>query len=181
MGQYFQLGIIHHMVVNKERMNALNLSVDNLWDKLNEELDMSLFNCHQDDHEVSFIIKEKIVFEELIDFMKLQFSLYDQNKDDREIFDSALREISKLSSLQEIVELAEEKRFHCFQNSRINDAIQVSPWGSSLLYEVSMFTLFVEGKISMEQSWSLLRYVESLVKASSGLLSISGAFRAFIE
>lgn len=71
MGQYLQLGIVHHILIEKDKANEAGLSVNNLRDKLNEEMDMSLFDCHVNDNEISFVIKEAVVLEQLHGFMKL--------------------------------------------------------------------------------------------------------------
>jgi len=106
-----------------------------------------------------------------------QFALY--NEGHGEEFASVLSEIVEKQSLDQIVELAKEKRFRFFQHSSFYDHIKVLPW-RTIRVEICSLTFFVEGKILMESYSSHLRYLEKLVRASSRQ-TIAGAFRACIE
>ncbi|WP_342545406.1 hypothetical protein [Lysinibacillus sp. FSL K6-4013] len=88
--------------------------------------------------------------------------------------------IGELSSLKELVELAEEGRFPCFQSNKTVDEIKVSAWRS---LEIKNFLLvfFVEGKIFMEGYDSFLRFIENNVRESSKRWSIAGAFKCYID
>lgn len=178
MGQYLQLGIIHNLAVSKEKMKALGLTFEKLKNELNKEVDLALYDFFENDDVINFVLKESIVMQQLCSFLRFQYSLYNQDADSN--FESAIQEISELSNLQEVIELAEEKRFPCFQNNRILHNIQVSHW-KSLRVEVSLFVLFVEGKIYMECYDSFLKYLTNLVRESSKRWSISRAFSCFID
>ncbi|MCG5252467.1 hypothetical protein P4U99_27625 [Brevibacillus agri] len=178
MGQFLQLGIIHKLAVSKEKMNALGLSVEKVKDELNKEVDMALYDLFENDDVITFVLKESFVMQQLSSFLRFQYSLYDQ--DGFSSFETAIQAISALSNLQQIVEMAEEKRFPCFQNNRIAHDIQVSNW-KSLRVEISLFVIFLEGKIFMECCDSFLNFITKAVRESSKQWSISGAFGCFID
>ncbi|MEK4339113.1 hypothetical protein [Brevibacillus sp. FSL L8-0710] len=178
MGQYLQLGIVHRLSVSKEKMNSMGLSVEKVKDELNKEVDMALYDLDENDDLVNFMLKDSIVMEQLGNFLQYQYSLYDQNEDSH--FESAIQAISEMSYLQQIVGLAEEKRFPCFQNNRIVHDIQVSNW-KSLRVEISLFVLFVESKTYMECYSSFLKYLTNVVRESSKHWSLSGVFGCFID
>jgi hypothetical protein len=154
MGQYLQMGIVLKKWI---------------W---------ILFDLREDEKYIRFEIKESIVQEQLYEFLKYQFTLYE--KSDVEGFESTLKAISEKHSLQEIVAMADENSFRYLQSSKIYDEIQVSSW-DWLRIEVSMLVFFVEGKIFMEGYGQFLRYLENVIRASSGRWPIAGAFRAFID
>lgn len=178
MGQYLQLGIVHRLSVSKEKMNSMGLSVERVKDELNKEVDMALYDLDENDDLVNFVLKDSIVMEQLGNFLQYQYSLYDQNEDSH--FESAVQAISEMSNPKQIFELAEEKRFPCFQNNRIVHNIQVSHW-KSLRVEISLLVLFVEGKIFMECYDSFLKYLTNIVRETSKQWSICGAFGCFID
>ncbi len=180
MGQYLQMGIGYRMEIDKNRLDKLGLTIEKLLNRLNEQMDMSLFNCGETQEKIIFEIKESVVSEQLQEFMEFQYSLYSQEKTYVDCFKLATEMIRELSSLQEIVEVAEEGRFPCFQSNRITDEIKVSAWGW-LEIDISMFVFFVEGKIFMEGYNSLLKFIENNVRQSGGKWTIAGAFKCFIN
>ncbi|GIP52940.1 hypothetical protein [Paenibacillus vini] len=144
MGQYLQMGIVYRASVSRETMNALSLREEKLLDELNKKNDMSLFDCHEHDDVIDFMLKEAIVLEQLHSFMQSQFSLYSRNdREVVEVFKEAVSAVSELSSLRELIELAEKNSFHCLQNSRIDESIKITPW-NSLRLNSSMIVLFVK-------------------------------------
>ncbi|WP_071458585.1 hypothetical protein [Bacillus massilinigeriensis] len=88
--------------------------------------------------------------------------------------------IGELSSLKELVELAEEGRFPCFQFNKIVDEMKVSAWGA-LEIKIFLLVFFVEGKIFMEGYNSFLKYIENNVRKSGRKWSITGAFKCYID
>lgn len=180
MGQYLQLGIINRIVVDKERMNKLNIAIEKVIESLNKEMDISLFEQSETKEQFAFKIKESIVLEQLHEFLKNQFLLYNQEQPYKGCFDSILNVISQQSSLQEIEEIAKNKSFPCFQRSVIDDEIMVNDW-HWLKVEYSIWLMFAEGKIFMEAYNNFLRFIEHQVRESGKKWSIAGAFRCFIQ
>ncbi|MCC0566263.1 hypothetical protein [Brevibacillus borstelensis] len=176
MGQYLQAGICYEISVRKREFAGV-LTTEQLYEELNKEIDMSIFNVEETDEHVRFLIKEEIVLEQLYEFMQQQFLLY--NKSYANEFESILLEISQKKSLTEIVELAKEKKSRFFQESDVYQHFTVFSW-KSVGAKVSMLTFFVEGKILMECYGDFLQYLENLVRSNSKH-AIAGAFRAFID
>ncbi|CAM5779220.1 hypothetical protein [Brevibacillus borstelensis] len=176
MGQYLQAGICYQIVIRKREFTDV-LTNKQLFEELNKEIDISLFDVEETDEHVCFVIKEEIVLGQLHDFMEHQFSLYNQGYADE--FATVLSEISKKKSLTDIIELAKEKKSRFFQESDVYQHFKVYSW-KSVGAKVSMLTFFVEGKILMECYGNLLRYIEKLVRSNSKQ-PIAGAFRAFID
>ncbi|OLN21753.1 hypothetical protein BTO30_13215 [Domibacillus antri] len=175
---YLQLGICHRMSVHKDKMTKMKLTNEMLISKLNKEMDMSLFNYGENENEITFVIKEPILIQ-LHNFMQFQFSLYPQNKSETKEFEALLNRVTN-ASYKELIELSKERSIYNFQHNQISHKIQVDSW-NWLQVDVSLFVIFVEGKILMEGYNSFLGYFENLVRSSSGNWSIAGAFRGFIQ
>lgn len=180
MGQYLQMGICYQMEVDKKRLDKLGIIYEKLSNELNKHFDLSLYDSSETQNEIIFEIKESVVSEQLQEFMQYQYSMYPQEQPYTDCFQSAMEMVGELSSLKEIVELAEEQKYPCFQSNAISNEIKVSAW-DWLRVEISMFIFFVEGKIFMEGYNSFLKYIENNVRESSGKWSIAGAFKCYIE
>ncbi|MNW32966.1 hypothetical protein D3C74_99190 [compost metagenome] len=175
MGQYLQMGICHQMLIGKREIGKTTIA--KIKDELGKLVDLELFDFEESEANVSFIIKESVVQEQLHMFLSEQFALYEQSY--AEDFSELLSEIEKRQSLVEIIEMAEEKEFRFFHNSEVYDYVDITPW-SRICVETSLMLFFFEGKLLMESYNSFLRYLEKLVRSNSSQ-AISGAFRAFID
>ncbi|MBT2282212.1 hypothetical protein J7E78_01425 [Paenibacillus polymyxa] len=175
MGQYLQMGICHQMLIGKREIEKT--TIEKIKGELGKLINLELFDLEESEENISFIIKESVVQEQLHMFLSEQFSLYDQSY--AEDFSELLLEIEKRQSLVEIIELAEEKEFRFFKNSEVYDYVDITPW-SRIRVETSLMLFFFEGKLLMESYCSFLRYLENMVRVSSSQ-AISGAFRAFID
>lgn len=180
MGQYLQMGICYQMEIDKKRLDKLGITFEKLTNELKKQFDLSLYELNETQDEIIFEIKESVVLAQLQEFMKFQYSLYPQEKPYVDCFKSAMETIGGLSSFQEIVEVAEEKKFPCFQSNVLTDEVKVSVW-NSLSVGISMLVFFVEGKIIMEGYNSFLRFIENNIRESGKKWSITGAFRCFID
>ncbi|MEI2368012.1 hypothetical protein [Niallia circulans] len=180
MGQYLQMGICYRMEIDKKRLDKLGIPFEKLAVELNKHFDLSLYDLDESQDELIFEIKEAVILEQLLEFTQFQYSMYPQEQPYVECFKSATESIRKLSTLKETVELANEGRFPCFQSSVITDEIKVSAW-DWLKIDISLFALFVEGKIYMEGYNSFLRFIENNIRESGKKWSIAGAFRCFID
>lgn len=175
MGQSLQMGICHQMLIGKREIGKT--TIEKIKEELGKLANLELFDFEESEENISFIIKESVVQEQLQMFLSEQFSLYDQSY--AEDFSELLSEIKKRQSLDEIIELAKEKEFRFFQHNNVYDIIVISPWQTARV-DTSLLVIFIEGKLMMESYNSFLRYLESLLRASSSQ-AISGAFRAFID
>lgn len=180
MGQYLQMGICYRLEVDKKRLDKLEFTLEGLINELNKHLDITLYEINETHEEVIFEIKETVALEQLQEFMQYQYSMYPQEQWDTDCFESASVMIAELSSLKELVELAEEGRFPCFQSNIITDEVKVSAW-DSLRVEFSMLVFFIEGKIYMEGYGAFLKYIENNIRESSKKWKIAGAFKCFID
>ncbi|MFT4413354.1 hypothetical protein ACLM5H_05795 [Fredinandcohnia humi] len=180
MGQYLQMGIGYRMEIDKKRLDKVGVTIEKLEIELNKHFDMSLYDFNETHDKIIFEIKESVVLEQLQEYIQYQYSMYPQEQPYTDCFKSAVEIIGGLSTFQEIVQVAEERNFPCFQSNRITDEIKVSAWGW-LEIDISMFVFFVEGKIFMEGYNSLLKFIENNVRQSSEKWTIAGAFRCFIE
>jgi len=179
MGQYLQIGISYRMEIDKKRLDKVGVTIEKLEIELNKHFDMSLYDFNETHDKIIFDIKESVVLEQLQEFIQYQYSMYPQEQPYTDCFKSAVEIIGGLSTFQEIVQVAEERNFPCFQSNRIADEIKVSAWGW-LEIDISMFVFFVKGKIFMEGYNSLLKIIENNVRQSSEKWTIAGAFRCFI-
>ncbi|WP_339179309.1 hypothetical protein [Paenibacillus sp. FSL R5-0701] len=175
MGQYLQMGICHQMLIRKKEIEKT--TIEKIKNELGKLVDLELFDFEESEENVSFIIKESVVQEQLHMFLSEQFSLYDQSY--AEDFSELLSEIEKRKSLDEIIELAKEKESRFFQHNNVHDNIEISPWQTARV-DTSLFAIFIEGKLLMESYNSFLHYLEELVRASSSQ-AISGTVRAIID
>lgn len=180
MGQYLQMGICYQMEVDKKRLEKLEITLERLIKELNKDFDLSLYDLNENQDEIIFVIKESVVLEQLQKIMQYQYSMYLQEQWDTDCFESASEMIGRLSSIQEIAELAEEKRFPCFQLNTVSKEVRVSHW-NSLRVKFSMWVFFVEGKIYMECYDNFLRYIENNIRESSKKWEIAGAFKCYID
>lgn len=180
MGQYLHMGLCNRIVIEKERMAKLNVSIEIVIKALNSVIDMSLFELGEPEEQYVFTIKESIVLEQLYQFLQLQFSLYNQQDPYKGCFNKILTAVAEISSLHDIEELAKTKSFPCFQKQVINDEILINEW-HWLKVEYEMWIMFVEGKLFMETYNNFLRFIEKQVRVSSEKWLISGAFRCFID
>ncbi|WP_108671765.1 hypothetical protein [Peribacillus acanthi] len=180
MGKYLQMGICYRVEVDKNRLDKLGVTLEKLAIELNKHFDLSLYDLNETQEEIIFEIKESVVLEELQESLRYQYSMYPQEQPYTDCFESTVETIGGLSSFQEIIQLAEEGNFPCFQSNVITDEIKILAW-NWLEIEISMFVFFVEGKIFMEGYDSFLRYIENNVRESSGKWGIAGAFKCFIN
>jgi hypothetical protein len=175
MGQYLQMGICYDFSVYK----SSSFTTDDIADMLSKDVDISLYTCHETEKAIHFQINEQIVMEQLHDFTKFQFSLYYSKNSS---YEKELTAISNSSSLQELIQLAKKYELGSFQNSEIVYTYYQVPDGQgSIRINVSMFTMFYEGKIIMEGYNSFLKYLENVIRTTSQQWSISRAFRCFIQ
>nr|WP_259548258.1 hypothetical protein [Heyndrickxia oleronia] len=179
MGQYLQMGICYQMEVDKKRLDKLGITSEKLMNKLNKNFDLSLYDINETQDEIIIGIKESVM-EQLHEFTQFQYSMYPQEQWGTDCFESVSEMIGELSTLKELVELAEEGRFPCFQSNKIVDEIKVSAW-ESLEMKISMLVFFVEGKIFMEGYNSFLKYIENNIRESSKKWEIAGAFKCYID
>lgn len=179
MGQYLQMGICYRMKIDKNRLDKLGISLEKLTNELNKHLDVSLYDLNETQDEIIFEIKESVL-EQLQEFMRIQYSMYPQEQPYMDCYKSAVEIIGGLSSIQEIIQVAEEKNFPCFQSSKVTDEIAVSAW-DCLRVDISLFVFFVEGKIFIEGYNSFLKYIENNVRKSSERWSLAGAFKCYID
>lgn len=180
MGQYLQMGICYRMEVDKNRLERLGVTLEKLANELYKHLDLSLYDSSETQNSIIIEIKESVVLEQLHEFIQYQYSMYPQEQSYIVCFKSAVETIGGLSSFQEIVQVAEEGNFPCFQSNVITDEIRISAW-DWLEIEISMFVFFIEGKIFMEGYDSFLRYIENNVRETSRKWGIAGAFKCFIN
>ncbi|MFK5707542.1 hypothetical protein [Lysinibacillus boronitolerans] len=180
MGQYLQMGIGYRMEIDKKRLDKVGVTIEKLEIELNKYFDMSLYDFNETHDKIIFEIKESVVLEQLQEFIQYQYSMYPQEQPYTDCSKSAVEIIGELSTFQEIVQVAEEGNFPCFQSSIITDEIKISAW-NWLEIEISMFVFFVEGKIFMEGYNSFLRYIENNIRELSKKWGIAGAFKCFIN
>lgn len=179
MGQYLQMGICNRIAIDKDRINKLNITIEEVIESLKNDMDMSLFALRETEEQFVFTISESIAMGQLHQFLQFQYSLYNQEQLYKKCFSSVLEVIAECSSLQEIEGLAESKSFPCFQTSIIDEEIKVSDW-NWLRIEYNIWLIFAEGKIYMEAYNNFLRFLEHQIRASSKW-TISGGFRCFIQ
>ncbi|NRD76581.1 hypothetical protein HPT25_03630 [Bacillus sp. BRMEA1] len=179
MGQYLQMGICYRMEIDKKRLDKLGVTFEKLKNELNKQFDLSLYELNETQDELVFEIKKGVILEQLLEFMQFEYSMYPQQEPYADCFKSAVETIGGLSSFEEIVEVAEEKKYPCFQSNVITSEIKVD-W-NLLKMDISMFVLFLDGKIIMEGYNSFLRYIENNVRELSKKWTLAGAFKCYIE
>lgn len=174
MAQYLQMGICHQITIIKQE--TAEATKERIQSTLGKRVDLNLFNFEETEQQMSYSIKESLIKEQLYDFLKDQFALYDEHY--KVEFSSVLSKLAEKQSIGQIIELAKEKEFRFFQQSDLDEYIEISPWRRANV-KILLLTFFMEGKLLMECYDSYLRYMEKLVRASSKQ-AIAGAFRAYI-
>ncbi len=180
MGRYVNMGICHQIEINKGAIVNLKITDQELLEFLNNEMDLKLYDRFEQDEKIIFKIKENIILDQLHDFLKFQFSLYDRKGDYKEEFDSVLRSLSHTLSLQEIVAMVEKRSVPFFRGNKVDHVIPVS-YSRTLRIQLTMIVIFMEGKIQMEGYRSFLKFIEVTVREACNQWSVSGAFRCLID
>jgi|GEM_PF-1999449 len=182
MGQYLHIGIVNQLEFDKDRMAARKLSIDQLVDLLRLKMDMNLFSLIETEDTLRFVIREDPLMSQLVPFLSEQFTLY-SDWEDKDSITAALEAVRGCSTLEELVELAEEREHAHFQavdpiySYLYTDARRIN----TIQYTASLFGFVMEGKIFMEAYNDFLYYLERLIRKDAPPGSIAGAVRAFIQ
>ena len=109
-------------------------------------------------------------------FLSEQYELLNIPKDRAEKIIDSLKAVSRAD---DIIELAEQKKFENFQYSSIYDNISCTMWEHRVMVEYEMMIFMLEGKIMMESYRRFLRYIENLIVKSSSY-ELCGAVKVLI-
>lgn len=184
MGQYLTIGIVTEFSVSKERARREVSATD-------EEIRDTLQKCHnqsgiyllnEDEGRVWLSLNPEVAKLEWVDFIQAFYELRYPEQQRLRMVD--MHEVSKRNTLEEWLELANEKQYQGFQ---LDDYANCSTpflkgWKKSLDTNVEQIILSIDGKIIMECYYDLFSFMTRILRerlsafqlSNSLLISISG-------
>lgn len=177
MGEYIQAGICNRINVSKREMEQNRVNFEELKEGLAKEVALDLYEVEEFESAYIFSLRDDILENgDLVKFLSEQYELLNVAKDRAEkIIDS----LEGLHKADEIIELADQKRFENFQSIGVYDNIYCTMRERRVMVEYEMMIFMLEGKIMMESYRRFLRYIENLIVKSSSY-QLSGAVKVLI-
>lgn len=162
MGQYIQAGICNRIKVSKREMEENRVNFEEFKEGLAKEISLDLYEIEEVESGYIFSLKNDVLANgDLEKFLSEQYELLNIAKDRaKKIIDS----LKGLSRADDIIELAERKKFENFQYISIYDNIYCTMWEHRVMVEYELMIFMLEGKIMMECYRRFLRYIEKLIK-----------------
>ena len=177
MGQYIQAGICNRIKVSKREMEQNRVNFEEFKEGLAKEISLELYEVEEFESAYIFSLRNDVLENgDLVKFLVEQYELLNIAKDRTvKIIDS----LKAVGRADDIIELAEQKKYENFQSISIYDNIYCTLWEHRVMVEYEMMIFLLEGKIVMECYRRFLRYIENLiVKISS--YELRGAVKVLI-
>lgn len=165
MGQFLVIGIATSIVANVKQQR-LKLTTEDLRKSLEKKYNKSgIYDVEEtDDGYVTLDLKSEVAeseWEALIgDFYKLRFP-----NESRELVD--FDELRSRHSLEEWIELADQRKFECYQTADIyycGYEDEINGWPQYIRASLGMIALSLDGKIVMECYGSVLDFFTRLIR-----------------
>lgn len=177
MGQYIQAGISNRIKVSKREMEQNRVNLEEFKEGLSKEVSLELYDVEELESSYIFSLRNNVLENvELVKFLAEQYELLNIAKD---ITEKIIDSLEGLNKADEIIELADQKKFENFQSISVYDNIYCTMWERRVLVEYEMMIFMFEGKIIMESYRGFLRYIENLIVKSSSY-ELRGAVKALI-
>ncbi|OOM09415.1 hypothetical protein [Clostridium saccharobutylicum] len=177
MGQYIQAGICHRIKVSKREMEQNRVNFEEFKEGLAKEVSLDLYEVEEFESAYIFSLRNDVLENgDLVKFLVEQYELLNIAKDRaKKIIDS----LKGLNKADDIIELAEHKKFENFQSISVYDNIYCTMLEHRVMVEYEMMIFMLEGKIMMECYRRFLRYIENLIVKNSSY-ELAGAVKVLI-
>ncbi|WP_160691688.1 hypothetical protein [Clostridium sp. C2-6-12] len=177
MGQYIQAGICHRIKVSKIEMEQNRVNFEELKEGFAKEVLLELYDVEEFESAYIFSLRNDVLENgDLVKFLVEQYELLNISKDRT---DKIIDSLKGLNKADDIIELAEKKRFENFQCISVYDNIYCTMRERRVMVEYEMMIFMLEGKIMMESYRRFLRYLENLIVKSSSY-GLAGAVKVVI-
>ena len=180
MGQYLTIGIATHIVADKERAERLFGNVDDFKSAFEKEFnDSNIYQMKETDTTIVFDLKPDVAEPELLDFVRAFYELRYAKKRD---YNDVLEALSKENTLQGWLNIADEKRFECFQTDEyVRYPIESPSPFSNLYINVEQIILSIDGKIVMECYNDLFAFFTRLLRTQFEKYRLTNSLLVYIS
>lgn len=176
MGQDLQVGICAQWRIRQR--DCVNITREILWQELGTWVDTRLYDLHETVDYVEFTIKFDVVSCELTKFLSQQYAIIgrsnSQYAEDAPIYQAALDVIDRCPDLESVMDLANEAKYFCFQNSFFFRWAQLD-WRTRIRYECKTWSYILEGKIFMDSYQTIFAYLAEIIRTANPDFKIAGA------
>ena len=177
MGTYMTVGIYTKVGISKSQGSFEKHGSDGILGSLSEKLDTSLYDMKESEKDIEWTIKNEVLVNQLLPFLKRQFE-YFPNKDE---CSGILDDLSKLNSGDEIIALSKEGNYQRFQFDKGFDSLSIGKWKDYLKYFYNEIIYCLEGKASMESYYNIFHYLEQMIRLQRQEFPIAGAVKITIS
>jgi hypothetical protein len=178
MGQFLAIGIVSKIGVKKTQVNKAQLSIEQLQEKMQQELSFlpELYEVNEEEEFYSFQLKEAVLSEQLVPFLKTIYPLlYDKSA----YYESVLKELETLPP-SEWLSWAETKPEEAFQLDEYGSGDYLRQGFSDIDVYYDCLLLSMEGKISMETYGRQFRFFKYAMAQAFKAFTLAGALRVYI-
>jgi hypothetical protein len=178
MGQFLAIGIVSKISVAKKQVNKAQISVEQLQEKMQQECYFlpELYEINETEDFYYFELKEAILYEQLVPFLK---TLYPLLYDESAYYESVLKELETLP-LSEWLAWAKTKPEEAFQFDKYGECDYLRQGFSGIDVYYESLLLSMEGKISMETYGRQFRFFKYAMAQAFKEFSLAGALRVYI-
>lgn len=163
MGQYLAIGLVCKFTIEKDNLEKCKKNIAEFEQMQSESIgyDIALYNREETDEYFKYSIKDEILENNTIPFLKEVYPLlYSGYKSED---DFILKDL-ELKNAKEILELAEDKPDECFQMDNYAETDYIDAGFSSIrMYYNEIIMLALEGKISMECYGTIFSFAKKCV------------------
>ena len=180
MGQYLTIGIATHIVADKERAERLFGNVEDFKSAFEKEFNESdIYQIRESQTAIVLELKPEVAEPELIDFVRAFYELRYARKRNCE---GVLEALSKENTLQGWLNIADEKRFECFQTDEyVRYPIESPSPFSNLYVSVKQIILSIDGKIIMELYNDLFAFFTRLLRTQLASYRLANSLLVYIS
>lgn len=180
MGQYLTIGIATRIVADKERAERLFGNVEDFKSAFEKEFNENgIYQMRETDTAIVFDLKPDVAEPELIDFVRAFYGIrYAKKRDCNDVLEA----LSKENTLQGWLNIADEKRFECFQTDEyVRYPIESPSPFSNLYVSVEQIILSIDGKIIMECYHDLFAFFTRLLQETLKCYNLSNSLIVYIS
>jgi hypothetical protein len=180
MGTYLATGIVHKMRIQKMDVRVKKVTIENILESLQKEVNMNHYVFGEDEDEMFWEIKPEMLEGNFIEFLETQFRMYDDKKDIQELITA----IKEAKTGEKIIELAKGRNI---DNFRMVDYIREYPrflrengFEDHLPVNYHLIALFLDGKIIMECYGKIFRYFENNIRIQREKYPVADCLKTMI-
>jgi hypothetical protein len=178
MGQYLAIGITTKLGVKKKQVDKAQLTLEQLQEKMQQELYFvpELYEVSEVDNVYYFQLKEAVLSEQLIPFLK---TLYPLLYDKPVYYEDILKTLETMPP-SEWLEWAESKPEEAFQLDENGACDYLRHGFTDIDVYADCLLLSMEGKISMETYGRQFRFFQYVMLQAFKPFALAGALRVYI-